>query len=464
MKKIGLILFAVFCLAICLFPSVGMIFHPTTEPIGNERQSQAPSVTDKDGGFNFNYFTELGSYAEKHIAFRPEMIQADAAIQSGVFRTSNVDSVLVGNDGWLYYSSASDDYLGRNPLSQREINGVVHNLTMIESYAKAHGADFLFTVAPNKNTLYPEHMPYTYAAKVSDVHNRDLLNNALARTNVSYCNLFEPLMAQDETLYFARDSHWNNKGALLAYNTLLDRLGKAHDDYSGAEAVRKKDFVGDLSKMLYPNGSEAEYNIDYGAQERYSYVTDTKSVEDALIQTQNQQETGALYMYRDSFGNALVPFFASAYQNAAFTKAFPMNLREDFETYHPDTFIMELVERNISWLIEKPPMLPAPEISIYRTEGSLENQAKVTAEKCLFAAEYTEVSGIVDSASLDENAVYYITVERDGVSKTFEAFHYKDENGDGFKAYLPSADYPADSLDSITVIVQNKGAYYTLRS
>ena len=140
MKRILLIIFTVFCVAVCAVPSIGMIFRPTDKPIGNERQSAAPTVTNKDGSFNFSYFTQLGGYYEKHFAFRPEMIQADAMIQSKGFFTSNINTVLVGNNDWLYYTSSTDDYLGKNTLSDKEINGVVNNLKLIQRYSESNGA------------------------------------------------------------------------------------------------------------------------------------------------------------------------------------------------------------------------------------------------------------------------------------------------------------------------------------
>ncbi len=82
MKKIFPAVFALFCVAVCLVPSLGMIVRPTTEPIGNERKSKAPELTKKDGSFNFSYLTDLGGYYEKHFAFRPEMITADATVQA----------------------------------------------------------------------------------------------------------------------------------------------------------------------------------------------------------------------------------------------------------------------------------------------------------------------------------------------------------------------------------------------
>ena len=465
MKKIFPLIFTVFCVAVCAVPSLGMFFRPADKPIGNERKEKAPSITDKDGSFNFSYFNQLGSYYEKNFAFRPEMIQADASINANIFKTSNIDTVIVGKNNWLYYTSTADDYLGKNTLSGSEINGVVNNLKIIQSYCESNGVQFLFTVAPNKNTLYPDNMPYTYSAKVSGTHNKDLLHSALKDSGVNYCSLFDPLSAQKETLYFARDSHWNNKGALLAYNTVLDALGKSHDDYSTANVSRKKDFTGDLSKMLYPLSSEPEYNYYYGAEDKYTYTTNTKSVEGNMIKTSNPDAAGSLYMYRDSFGNALVPFFASAYNTATFTKAFPMNIRQGLESNKPDTFVMELAERNIKWLITMPPMVPAPELTYFKSSGTIKGSASVNVQPCDYASEYTQVSAVVDSSAIDADAEYYITVkDKSGSEKTFEAFCHKSDDGNGCIAYLPAESFPADSEYEIKITVKNKDGFFELGS
>lgn len=463
MKKVLLTVFIAASFLVCLLPSVGMIFRPTAEPVGNERQTPLPSLTDEQGGFNTAYPAQLGNYFSKHFAFRPEAISADAQIQANVFRVADNDSVVVGTDGWLYYSSTVDDYLGKDTFSPRETASLIHNLEIIKTYSEAHGAQFLFTIAPNKNTLYPEHMPYYYGKAVSDIHNRDFVTAALAESDIPYCDLFALFESREETLYFARDSHWNNEGALLAYDAMLTQLGKGHDDYSSAPSERRKDFTGDLAAMLYPAGSEPEYNTYYGAEERYRYVTETASVEDSFIRTESG-ETGSLYMYRDSFGNALLPFFAAGYGNATFTKSFPMILKNDFETVGPDTFVLELVERNLDWLITRPPVLDAPSLSYYNSEGTLKGKAETAVKPCEYAPAYTEISGTVSQAALRDDAVFYVEITgSDGKTAAYEAFSLStDESDCAFAAYLPADAYPADAEWKIGVIVKNGDDYYEI--
>ena len=438
-KKVFLLLFVALCLGVCAVPSVGMLFAPSDEPVGNEKKTELPSLTDSKGSINTNYPSELGGYFEKHFAFRPLMIGADARIQSGLFGVSNTESVTVGSDDWLYYTSTLDDYQGKNQLSDRELNGAAHNLRLIQDYVRSKGADFLFTCAPNKNTLYPQHMPY-YITKASNRHNRDRLAAVLSSYGVNYADLFEAFRKQDETLYFERDSHWNNKGALLAYNTLLDALDKPHDDYSAAQVTRKKDFVGDLSKMLYPDGSEPEYDSDYGTQSRFDYVTPTKSVEESFIKTGSADGSGSFLMYRDSFGNSLLPFMASAYKNAAFTKAFPILLESNLLSTKADTFVIELVERNLNWLVTSPPLMPSPEVTAVKAK-SIEKDSTVTARQNEFMPAYLELTCEVERSLLTEDSVIYLSVtDPQGGTKTYECFTLADKNGRGvFSAYINTA-------------------------
>ena len=465
MKKVFLIVFIAACMAVCAFPSLGMAFAPESKPIGNEKETKLPSFTNADGSINTSFPTQLGEYFEKHFAFRPEAISADARIQSSLFSASNNDLVIVGSDDWLYYRSTLDDHLGNNVFSERQAKAFVRNLELVRSFCESRGVSFLFTVAPNKNSLYPEHMPYYYGKKVSSGSNREMISKALSESKVQYCDLFKLFESKNEVLYFARDSHWNNTGALMVYDAVLTQMGKSHDDYSTASKSRKKDFVGDLAKMLYPSGSKPEYNTYYGAEERYQYITAAKSVEDPYIKTENADASGSLFMYRDSFGNSLLPFFASAYNKATFTKAFPMLLENEFDSATPDAFIMELVERNLDWLLTRPPVISARETSVPGSLGTLSGKADIRVRECEFSPLYTELSGSVDCGGLSDGAEFSVLVkDAQGKTAVYEAYSIcTDESDFGFRAYLPADAFPADSDAEIKVIAKTDDMYYEIK-
>ena len=49
--------FIALCLCVCMVLSVGMLFRPTTEPIGNEKRATLPSLFTEDVAFNTDYMT-----------------------------------------------------------------------------------------------------------------------------------------------------------------------------------------------------------------------------------------------------------------------------------------------------------------------------------------------------------------------------------------------------------------------
>ena len=95
----------------------------------------------------------------------------------------------------------------------------VSNIKAMEKYVEGKGKKFVLTIAPNKNTLYPENMPNNYK-KVSEKNNLSKLEKVLKKEKINYVDLKSVFKNEDEVLYLKRDSHWNNKGALLAYNSI----------------------------------------------------------------------------------------------------------------------------------------------------------------------------------------------------------------------------------------------------
>lgn len=459
-KKILSVIFTVACLGVCVVPFAGMAVAPSNEAVGNEQQTTLPALKSDDGDFNEMYIQQLGDYFSTHYAFRPQIMSVDAEIQSEVFGTSNIDSVVVGKDNWLYYSSTLDNYLGKNLMSSRAIFNTMNNLEITQEYLAENNIKFLFTVAPNKNTLYPENMPYYYSKKESNESNLKNFTSALENSKLNYCDLLTPISDYDEELYHEQDSHWNNKGALIAYNEILNSLGKAHDDYDDVQATRTKNFYGDLGKMLYPSTQQPEYNYEYDINQNYSYVTPTKSVEEAMISTQNNNASGRLYMYRDSFGNALLPYFANAYNSAYFTKAFPVNLALETGIQKSDTVIFEIAERNLIWFAQQPPVIPAKELTVPESVKKVTDKWNVEAEISQVNMQYVSVTGCIDNDLCKDNSEFIVVVkDKDNKSKAFKAFTTSDDNSDCcFQAYIPAQYLNADSIE-VSIIIKDGNEY-----
>lgn len=453
-KKSLMLLFIVASLLICIIPSAGMILFKSDEAVSNEQQVEFPSFTTENGNFNENVFEEMGTYFEKHFAFRPYVISLDAEIQSTVFRVSNLESVVVGKDDYLFYSSTLDNYLGKNTLSDRAIDNISHNLKIMQSYVKAQGAEFLFTVAPNKNSLYPENMPYYYNTKVSDRKDINELKKAMEENGINYCDLYPVFENSDEVLYLKQDSHWNDKGALLACEEILTQLNKAHPVFD-KENTKTTDFMGDLGKMIYPKTQKAESNYDYSDSFDFEYINEVNSVEDPIIQTKCESQSGNLYMYRDSFGNSILPFFASTYNQAYFTKTFPLNLSLDMLVHKPDTVVVELVERNLNWLATMPAVIPSTELTTYTIADKIGTAIDINAQISMVNMSLIEISGQLPKDSESEDCEIYVQLtDKTGLKHLYEAYHTCTENSDyGYLAYVPADNFNTGTVD-ISVITK----------
>lgn len=456
MKKnnIGSIFYVVICLLLCVIPFAGMPVASTDTTTENKKLAEFPEIKE-NGKWNTAYLQEMGDYFEDHFAFRPLLVTADSEIQSKLFKTSNMDTVIVGENGWLYYTATLDDYLGQNTMSERGIYNVAHNLSLMQQYVQDKGMNFLFTVAPNKNSLYGENMPYYDKKMVSDVKNMILLEPELELTGIAYADLFTPFETEKEILYLKRDSHWNQKGAVLAYNTLLDKMEYDHETYETVKNIRTKTEYGDLNKMLYPLSAVPEWNYQYQKEDTYTYVTDTKSVEDAWIQTSNPDGNGNLLMFRDSFGNTLLPLMANVFENGYFSKSTPYNLETYLNDYHPEYVIVEKVERNVDDFATNPPIMTGPIVTLEDEVTNAETNTSLNLIESEYDTSYWEISGVLDEKYVSTNTKVYINVTTNDETTTYEAFTISTENSDnGYLLYIPKEMLSSNSVQ-IEVLTEN---------
>lgn len=339
-------------LLLCILPSAGMLFLPPTEAAANERLTPVPQLKSEDGSWNQNVLDDATNYIADHFALRQEMVTANAMLQTGLLATSPAEDVIYGTDGWLYYAETLDDYRNRATLTDEEVQQIAQTIADMQAYCEARGAQFVFTIAPNKNSLYPEHMPARYLQSDSP-GNYEKLKPLLEEYGVHYADLFTFLSEQDEILYLKTDSHWTNRGAALAHDFLMETLGLPHTAFAEAEYTTAETHRGDLYEMLYPKGTAREAQQAY--ETTFSYVSEPRTAEDILIQTTSPDApNGRLLLCRDSFGNALHPFLAEDFREATITRQMPYPLEQ---VQAGDTVIMEIVERNLTNLLKYPPNL-----------------------------------------------------------------------------------------------------------
>ena len=427
LKNILKIVYVMIFFIMCLIPIVCIPFtKEDTSNSENRPLSKMPNLKNDDGSINTSVGVEFETYLSEHFAFRNQLVQLNNQMYYMMLKQSAEDDVIVGKNGWLYYSKTLDDYLSRDVLSDLEINNIVTTLELQQEYVQNYGGKFLFTIVPNKNTLYGDYMPYNYNNS-ENPNNLDKLTLALNNSQVSFCNMKDILSQDSSILYHKTDTHWNNHGALVGYNALLDSLNIIHDDFSTVPYTAEKSWDGDLSKMLFPISWKKDiqilYDIDYNYQ--YTSVLTKADFDDVTITTSNDLGTGSLLMFRDSFGRALIPFMAEHFKDTTFSRANPTALLDASQ----DVVIFEIVERNIDTILSSAPTMTAPIRENIQVTDTLIDDNNVLEYKSVRNNEYLKVYGKVNTSQLTGDIVkVYALIETGNSNICIEAFPIYESN------------------------------------
>lgn len=427
MKKNGLYLcFIGLFLALCLTLSLGIVFAGPALPGANEQLQKTPALTDRQGNFNDNYFTDVAAWVNDHFFPRQTLISANHSLNAKLFGVSGEDSVIVGTDGWLYFGATLDNYTGIHGLSDRELYAMAQNLSMMAQYCQKNGKQFAFLIAPNKNSLYPAHMP-DFGATAENPDSQKLLNQ-LQELDVPTVDLFTVFGNIPEVLYYATDSHWHSRGAALAADTVNAAFGVTTSFYDGPFTNAENPYAGDLYTMLYPAFTGWEADPIYAGNLDFAYTGNTTKP-DAITLTTESSAPGTILVYRDSFGNLLHPFLAASYGSARFSRSNQYDLTGDSEYV-----LVELVERNLSYLLKYVPIMQCPTEDVLLPEAS--GSVEIAANPKDKAPEgYVLWTGTA-AANIDPNSAVYVQ-SGDLIYRAFLT-----ENN-GFAVYLPADAAPS---------------------
>ena len=484
LKKAGRYLFITAVISACLIPSVGMIIFGESQPAANEILAQRPALTDDNGKLNKNITEDITDYMADRSAFRQQFITAYARLQTFAFGESVSDKVLLGKsdgtDRWLYYSKTEDDWLHRGVMSDMQVNNIAHTLALMQEYAASQGTKLVFTVAPNKNSVYPQYMPYT-GEKSDGLKNLDKLVPALENAGVNYADLASALNEMSDSgggqpIYHRLDSHWTALGAAVGYEAVSDALGIRHHDWLDEKYDYEKVHKGDLYEMLYPAGKELDIDAVFDKKFDFGYLQESvndagetvyepsgavygdadappydsiridtyKYTDDAASGENNTDERYSLLMFRDSFGNALYPFMADTFERATFSRQMPYRI-DWLQGGDYTHCVVEIVERNISDLSFKAPVMPALQRAASDASGGdvvSGDDIRVSYDDPCDIAGYVKVSGIIDKKLIGKYVNGYRVLIKSGDVYYEASPAGADDDGryaeGAFTAYIPA--------------------------
>lgn len=468
LTKVFVILFTL----LLLIPAVSMPFFSGSPNTEKRSLARFPKLISGSGKLNDQFGDELSSWAGDHIGFRSVMINGNVWLQTQLLGRSPEESVILGKEGWLYYSDTLNDYLNIPTMSSRNAANVARTMALLQEHAESQGSEFVVALIPNKNSIYGEYMPAIFRNNVRDQQgNLELIQQAMAAEGVNFANVQQALESEASTrtagssLYQHADSHWTYEGALLGYRTIFAKVLFPTDPFDGLTFRARSDWDADLSGMLYASKAEPAVQQYPDIDFTYEVTSDSARVDAIALETHNEEGSGSVVIYRDSFLNTMQVFVAGSFENAFFSRSFPYDMTLADER-QPDVTVVEIVERNLGTLAQQAPLMEAPKTEAEEVRGSAHCLAAQEA-----AAIIGDVSnglihfyGTIDPSLLGDEYRVFLQVSEDEFYEAFpiyeKALLEKSETAssdgtafisescdNGFSAYLPADLITTDGTD-----------------
>lgn len=285
-----------------LVPAVVFVLGGPPVAFENHALAAFPSVTKR------GFFAGLPPWATDHLPLRQQAVQAADGISTGVFgepfplvaspdagrlggpvapvvpghegpgsladgsSTANVAPplfddlthlkaagfpvVVTGRDGWLYYGF--DAYATCYPT--RSVDDIVNRLNRLRSAVEGSGRTFTLVVAPDKSTVFPEHLPDSFAGSSCFESRRSAFWSALTsragvldlRSTLAGVNVYAQAYAKTDT-------HWTFRSGEVMTRAVAESLAPGSTTGWSVAAGQQLTYTGDLSLL---SGSSLEVFLD----------------------------------------------------------------------------------------------------------------------------------------------------------------------------------------------------------
>ncbi|HMD35904.1 MAG TPA: hypothetical protein VKH42_13095 [Vicinamibacterales bacterium] len=343
--------------------------HDGADPAAENRELAA--FPTHASGSMADFGAGLTRWFDDHFAFRSTLIKSYGEERLFWFGVSPSAAVVAGSNGWFFYAddNAIDDYASASLLTPEAIANWRQTVVDAHRWLQGRGVAYVFTVAPDKHSIYPEEMPSSIV-RIGEMSRTDQLLTALQDTG--YAVDLRPALFQakaHERIYQRTDTHWNDRGALAAYQQIIAAVRARVPAVPPAwtrtdfDAVTLNGESGDLASMMGLKRVLREEDLVLRARTpRLARVVEPAGVaptaEEGRLVTEIPGSTlPRAVVFRDSFMSRLVPFLSEHFSRVVYL------WQNDFDAdvvgrEHPDVVIQEIVGRHLYGFIPSPELVP----------------------------------------------------------------------------------------------------------
>lgn len=304
------------------------------------------------------YPAAVEAYINDHAAFRDQLLSLNAGINLTLFQSVDNPEVIIGEEGWYFYNGGASvaDYRGQNLYQEEELALIAAKLEAVRQYHENRGTLFIVLLAPNKESIYGDYMPKWYT-KLSDTTRYDQVEQVLReRTNIPVVSPKAYFLEErDLEWYFKTDTHWNEAGAFVAGQMLIDA--------AGGQAVTVEDVIipfeqrdrGDLAMLFHMPESflDDRFCVVHGYYDDVAVQSSDPKGDGSVLKSQapDAPDPRRLAFYGDSFVPVMLSKISRYFRNVDFYHWQSFDLAF-LDQDPPDILVYEVVERELGRILE----------------------------------------------------------------------------------------------------------------
>jgi GT2 family glycosyltransferase len=264
--------------------------------------------------------------------------------------------VVVGRDGWLFLQEDRNDALGQHTgrveFSPQDRESLATLLRERRAVTEAHGCIWITAVVPDKEAVYAEFLP----PEVVPVPRRpvhDFLEIAAAEGAPALYLLDDLRAAKAQgDLYMRTDTHWNHRGAFVAYAAVCREISARGLDLEVVDPQSiswiEQPVQGDLGSKLYPEVAEGKDVLPrLEGPVRGAMVYDNRVRNHGMVLIHEQRDRDDLptcLVFGESFAPPLVNFLKESFGRVVFVHT-SMLVSDLIERLRPDVVLSVPTER-----------------------------------------------------------------------------------------------------------------------
>lgn len=217
-----------------------------------------------------NFLPKVELAFNDHLGLRDVLLRWNSRLCLDLWDHSPSATVLVGREGWLYYTGEDSVpiWRGLRPFAEGELARWQGVLERRRDRARALGARYVLVLGPNKESIYPDFLPAGWEP-LGPSRLDQLVQWMGTRSDVELVDLRPVLRAAraedtpEHHLYYEEGTHWHGRGCRAAAREILRRIAASFpamaklpesawrsESSLGAESWRTKMYLGSPAGRL----------------------------------------------------------------------------------------------------------------------------------------------------------------------------------------------------------------------